>query len=260
MGRARATWRASRKWASRNGSTSSFIRRRLTIREKRPGCAIVSRRSACRPANWSKSFPQPRVARRARSRRERNSAGYSAATCSGNNCAEAPQPMAPAEGQCWRDAAGIRRRLERVNPGPPIMNYRQMQTPQRLVAELSMAKMDRAIYSERQLYEQMVDFWFNHFKVFAGKGQDRWLLTSYRRRDAIRKARHGQVPRSPRRRRRRVRRCSFISTIGRAPIRTLPDRLQQRATRRAAGAHSDPLSRTSFPSASLRTHNARSAA
>jgi uncharacterized protein (DUF1800 family) len=48
-----------------------------------------------------------------------------------------------------------------------------------------MAKMDRAVYSERQLYEQMVDFWFNHFNVFAGKGQDRWLLTSYER-DAIR--------------------------------------------------------------------------
>ena len=71
------------------------------------------------------------------------------------------------------------------NPGPPIMNYREIQTPQRLIAELSMAKMDRAIYSERQLYEQMVDFWFNHFNVFAGKGQDRWLLTSYER-DAIR--------------------------------------------------------------------------
>jgi len=30
-----------------------------------------------------------------------------------------------------------------------------------------------------------VDFWFNHFNVFAGKGVDRWLLTSYER-DAIR--------------------------------------------------------------------------
>jgi uncharacterized protein (DUF1800 family) len=48
-----------------------------------------------------------------------------------------------------------------------------------------MAKMDRAVYSEKQLYEQMVDFWFNHFNVFAGKGVDRWLLTSYER-DAIR--------------------------------------------------------------------------
>jgi uncharacterized protein (DUF1800 family) len=67
----------------------------------------------------------------------------------------------------------------------PIDNFEQLQTPQRVIAELAMAKMDRAVYSEKQLYEQMVDFWFNHFNVFAGKGADRWLLTSYER-DAIR--------------------------------------------------------------------------
>ena len=66
-----------------------------------------------------------------------------------------------------------------------LANFDQLQTPQRITAELAMAKMDRAIYSEKQLYEQMVDFWFNHFNVFAGKGADRWLLTSYER-DAIR--------------------------------------------------------------------------
>ena len=57
--------------------------------------------------------------------------------------------------------------------------------PQRIVAELSMAKMTRAVYSERQLNEMMVDFWYNHFNVFAAKGADRWLITSYER-DAIR--------------------------------------------------------------------------
>jgi len=31
----------------------------------------------------------------------------------------------------------------------------------------------------------MVDFWYNHFNVFAAKGADRWLITSYER-DAIR--------------------------------------------------------------------------
>ncbi len=57
--------------------------------------------------------------------------------------------------------------------------------PQRVIAELSMAKMTRAIYSERQLDEVLADFWFNHFNVFAQKGEDKWLLTSYER-DAIR--------------------------------------------------------------------------
>ncbi len=57
--------------------------------------------------------------------------------------------------------------------------------PYEIVAELSMAKLTRAIYSERQLQEVLADFWFNHFNVFAGKGADKWLLTSYDR-DVIR--------------------------------------------------------------------------
>ena len=57
--------------------------------------------------------------------------------------------------------------------------------PGRVTAELAMAKLDRAIYSERQLEAVMEDFWFNHFNVFADKGADRWLLTSYVR-DTIR--------------------------------------------------------------------------
>ena len=56
--------------------------------------------------------------------------------------------------------------------------------PQRVVEELAMAKVTRAIYSERQLQQAMDDFWFNHFNVFAGKGEDRWFLTAYER-DAV---------------------------------------------------------------------------
>src|SRR5690348_14476534 len=42
-----------------------------------------------------------------------------------------------------------------ANPGGnPLMNFEQLQTPQRVIAELAMAKMDRAVYSEKQLYEQ----------------------------------------------------------------------------------------------------------
>ena len=65
------------------------------------------------------------------------------------------------------------------------MQLANIQGPNRPVAELSMAKMDRAVYSQRQLEAVMEDFWFNHFNVFAGKGADRWLLTSYVR-DTIR--------------------------------------------------------------------------
>jgi uncharacterized protein (DUF1800 family) len=53
--------------------------------------------------------------------------------------------------------------------------------PQRVVEELAMANVMRAVYSERQLQQVMDDFWFNHFNVFAGKGEDRWFLTAYER-------------------------------------------------------------------------------
>lgn len=46
-------------------------------------------------------------------------------------------------------------------------------------------KLYRAIYSNRQLEEVLVDFWLNHFNVYNGKNQIRMLLTSYER-DAIR--------------------------------------------------------------------------
>src|SRR5947207_675160 len=58
--------------------------------------------------------------------------------------------------------------------------------PQQFVnAELIEQKLLRAIYSNRQLEEVLVDFWMNHFNVFNGKGPERALLTSFDR-DAIR--------------------------------------------------------------------------
>jgi uncharacterized protein (DUF1800 family) len=55
----------------------------------------------------------------------------------------------------------------------------------RMNRETAEARLLRAIDSPRQLEEVMVDFWFNHFNVFAGKGPDRALIASYER-DAIR--------------------------------------------------------------------------
>jgi len=43
----------------------------------------------------------------------------------------------------------------------------------------------QALHSPRQLQEVLVDFWFNHFNVFQGKGEDRVLVESYER-EAIR--------------------------------------------------------------------------
>lgn len=58
--------------------------------------------------------------------------------------------------------------------------------PQQVVPyDLNEAKLQRAVYSNRQLAELMSDFWYNHFNVFFDKGADRTLVTSYER-DAIR--------------------------------------------------------------------------
>src|SRR5689334_15327628 len=53
------------------------------------------------------------------------------------------------------------------------------------VQVLAQAKVMRAVYSERQLEEVLVDFWFNHFNVFAGKGRTSLFIPEYER-DAIR--------------------------------------------------------------------------
>lgn len=69
-----------------------------------------------------------------------------------------------------------------------VMEYykeNNLRPAQFLTGELQMSRILRAVYSERQLQEVMVDFWTNHFNVFAAKGADRWLLTSYDR-DTIR--------------------------------------------------------------------------
>jgi uncharacterized protein (DUF1800 family) len=60
-----------------------------------------------------------------------------------------------------------------------------MQAQRQVFTDLSQQKILRAVYSDRQLNEVLVDFWFNHFNVFAGKGLTRNYLTEYER-DAIR--------------------------------------------------------------------------
>jgi uncharacterized protein (DUF1800 family) len=63
-------------------------------------------------------------------------------------------------------------------PGQPPAPEKR---PERITAELQTARLVRAIASERQLQEVMVDFWFNHFNVFAPKGAVRWYVTDYER-------------------------------------------------------------------------------
>ena len=98
--------------------------------------------------------------------------------------ANAPSPMKedPAQENPRTRGVGKRRLLGGDDPN----NFARAvsddsKRPQRVIAELSMAKVTRAIYSERQLQQVLDDFWFNHFNVYARKGEDLWYLTSYER-------------------------------------------------------------------------------
>ncbi len=64
---------------------------------------------------------------------------------------------------------------DKARNDPAIRKGRQV------LEELSSAKLLRAVYSERQLEAVLVDFWFNHFNVFAGKGRTGIYVTEYER-------------------------------------------------------------------------------
>jgi len=63
----------------------------------------------------------------------------------------------------------LRKQLAKAGRGPGF----------EMVAQLTKAKLLRAVASEKQLQEVMTDFWFNHFNVFAGKDNEAALLPSY---------------------------------------------------------------------------------
>jgi uncharacterized protein (DUF1800 family) len=77
-----------------------------------------------------------------------------------------------------------RKRMDAEAHPPQGIRPKPSKLPQEALSELQQAKTLRAIYGERQLQEQLTDFWFNHFNVFANKDLDLWLLASYER-DAI---------------------------------------------------------------------------
>ena len=62
-----------------------------------------------------------------------------------------------------------------------------------LLRELTQATLLRAIYSERQLYEVMVQFWTDHFNIDPSKGDCKWLKIADDR-DVVRKHALGNFP------------------------------------------------------------------
>lgn len=72
-----------------------------------------------------------------------------------------------------------------ANDGDDAAKQKRREVIGKIVEQNAEARIARAIDSPRQLEEVMVDFWFNHFNVYDGKGLDRALIGSYER-DAIR--------------------------------------------------------------------------
>ena len=80
----------------------------------------------------------------------------------------------------------LRNQLMAVAPESLRRKFMLSNAPQQVIAyDLSEGKLYRAILSNRQLQEQLVDFWYNHFNVFLDKGNDRFMVPSYER-EAIR--------------------------------------------------------------------------
>jgi uncharacterized protein (DUF1800 family) len=94
-----------------------------------------------------------------------------------------------------RPDAELQRKLasREMTPREIREQYPPERRPARIVADLQAARMLRAVASERQLQEVMVDFWFNHFNVFAAKSEVRWYVTAYER-DVIRPHALGRFP------------------------------------------------------------------
>jgi uncharacterized protein (DUF1800 family) len=74
--------------------------------------------------------------------------------------------------------AELMRDYPRPNPAAqPAPNANQAPGPMTVVQELQEATILRALYSQRQLKEVLVDFWSNHFSIYIVKNDCRWMKT-----------------------------------------------------------------------------------
>ena len=58
-----------------------------------------------------------------------------------------------------------------AHPAGELLEY----APTELLDQLTRVKIQRAIHSQRQLHEVMVDFWTDHFNIDPSKGDSRWF-------------------------------------------------------------------------------------
>jgi uncharacterized protein (DUF1800 family) len=73
---------------------------------------------------------------------------------------------------------GPLRPADGVKPSPDEQKARR-QRARIVLQQAQQARIWRALYSPRQLQEVMMDFWYNRFNVFAGKGLDHLWIGAY---------------------------------------------------------------------------------
>ena len=95
---------------------------------------------------------------------------------------ERGQPQAAQNGEDMTE----KDRQERQAKLRELYQKYDLRPAQQILPQITTNRVLRAVYSEKQLQEAMVDFWQNHFNVFAGKAAVRWYIPSYER-DVLRK-------------------------------------------------------------------------
>ena len=98
------------------------------------------------------------------------------------NAATMPASGEPAQPEARSEAD----RRERQRKLQELYRKYDLRPAGQMMPQIVSNRVLRAVYSERQLQEVMVDFWQNHFNVFSGKNAVRWYIPSYER-DVLRK-------------------------------------------------------------------------
>ncbi|MEN9818318.1 MAG: hypothetical protein RLZ32_2198 [Gemmatimonadota bacterium] len=98
---------------------------------------------------------------------------YTTLDMSGTELLAAFPPPGAVQAQLARQGGGM------VAPGDSVRLREAGRASARMVGELGSSRVARAVGSERQLEEVLVDFWSNHFSIFSGKDRTRYFLPEY---------------------------------------------------------------------------------
>ena len=101
----------------------------------------------------------------------------------GGDAKASPEKMPDAQMQIAASDAEQRERRQKLQA---LYREYDLRPANQILPQIAANRVLRAVYSERQLQEAMVDFWQNHFNVFSGKAAVRWYIPSYER-DVLRK-------------------------------------------------------------------------